>query len=92
MANRLGAGVSDSAVGQTVAAMIQYGGYTQYAFLPPEKLVPVPEGLDPAEVAGMRARALVGGASLARAGGRLILVVGTEAKRRLARSLERYSV
>jgi NADPH:quinone reductase-like Zn-dependent oxidoreductase len=48
--DKLGQGVSDLAVGQTVAAMIQYGGYTQYAFLPPEQLVPVPDGLDPAEV------------------------------------------
>jgi NADPH2:quinone reductase len=48
--DKLGPGVSNLAVGQTVAAMIQYGSYTQYALLPPEKLVLVPEGLDPAEV------------------------------------------
>jgi NADPH:quinone reductase-like Zn-dependent oxidoreductase len=48
--DKLGDDVSGPGVGQTVAAMIQPGGYTQYAFLPPEKLVPVPEGLDPSEV------------------------------------------
>ncbi|UCC88849.1 MAG: zinc-binding dehydrogenase [Anaerolineales bacterium] len=48
--DRLGDGVSAPGVGQTVAALVQPGGYTQYASLPPEKLVPVPEGLDPAEV------------------------------------------
>jgi NADPH2:quinone reductase len=47
----LGAGVSNLAVGQTMAAMSQYGGYTQVACLPAGQVVPVPEGLDPAEVA-----------------------------------------
>jgi NADPH2:quinone reductase len=48
--DELGEGVSSVEVGQTVAAMMQYGSYTERAFLPPEKLVPVPDGLDPAEV------------------------------------------
>jgi NADPH:quinone reductase-like Zn-dependent oxidoreductase len=33
--------------GQRVAAMIQYGGYTEYAILPADKVVQVPEGVDP---------------------------------------------
>ena len=36
--------------GQKVAALIQYGGYAEYANVSAEKVVPVPEGLDPAEV------------------------------------------
>jgi NADPH2:quinone reductase len=51
--DKLGDGVSELEVGQTVAAMTQFGGYTQYAFLPPEGLVVVPEGLDPAEVVSL---------------------------------------
>ena len=33
--------------GQRVAAMIQYGGYTEYAVVPAEKVVLVPKELDP---------------------------------------------
>ncbi len=33
--------------GQRVAAMIQHGGYTEYAILPAEKVVQVPEGVSP---------------------------------------------
>lgn len=43
----VGAGVSELEQGQRVAAMIQHGGYTEYALLPAEKVVPVPEGVDP---------------------------------------------
>jgi NADPH:quinone reductase-like Zn-dependent oxidoreductase len=43
----LGPGVSGLEKGQRVAAMIQYGGYTQYAILPAEKVVPVPDGIEP---------------------------------------------
>jgi len=49
--DKVGGGVSSPSEGQIVAALLpHFGGYTQYAFLPPEKLVPVPDGLDPAEV------------------------------------------
>ncbi|MFQ5796232.1 MAG: medium chain dehydrogenase/reductase family protein [Candidatus Bipolaricaulia bacterium] len=48
--DKLSEGVSTPEVGQTVAAMIQYGGYTEYVCVPAEKLVPVPDGLDPAEI------------------------------------------
>jgi NADPH:quinone reductase-like Zn-dependent oxidoreductase len=43
----LGLGVSGLESGQRVAAMIQYGGYTEYAILPANKIVPVPHGVDP---------------------------------------------
>jgi NADPH:quinone reductase-like Zn-dependent oxidoreductase len=43
----IGAGVGELEKGQRVAAMIQYGGYTEYAILPAEKVVRVPEGVDP---------------------------------------------
>ena len=33
--------------GQRVAAMIQYGGYTEYAILPADRVVQVPDGVDP---------------------------------------------
>ena len=35
--------------GQRVAALLIHGGYSEYVFVPEEKLVPVPEDLDPAE-------------------------------------------
>jgi NADPH:quinone reductase-like Zn-dependent oxidoreductase len=44
---KIGGGVSGLKEGQRVAAMIQYGGYTEYAILPAEKAVRVPEGVDP---------------------------------------------
>lgn len=43
----IGPGVSGLERGQRVAAMINYGGYTEYATLPAEKVVQVPEGVDP---------------------------------------------
>ena len=43
----VGSGVSGLERGQRVAAMIQYGGYTEYAILPVDKIVQVPEGVDP---------------------------------------------
>jgi NADPH2:quinone reductase len=48
--DKLGSEVTKFRENQMVAALVVYGGYTQYANLPAEKLVPVPEGLDPAEV------------------------------------------
>jgi NADPH:quinone reductase-like Zn-dependent oxidoreductase len=47
----LGPGVSGLERGQRVAAMIQYGGYTEYATLPTDRLVQVPEGVDPKSAA-----------------------------------------
>lgn len=45
--DEIGPGVNGLEHGQRVAAMIQYGGYTEYAILPAEKVVRVPEGVDP---------------------------------------------
>jgi NADPH:quinone reductase-like Zn-dependent oxidoreductase len=47
----VGPGVIELERGQRVAAMIQYGGYTEYAILPAEKVVLVPEGIDPRSAA-----------------------------------------
>jgi NADPH2:quinone reductase len=48
--DKLGSDISKFNEGQMVAALVVYGGYTQYTNLSAEKLVPVPQGLDPAEV------------------------------------------
>jgi NADPH:quinone reductase-like Zn-dependent oxidoreductase len=45
----LGEGVASVAVGDRVAALTQYGGHAEYIYLDAEKLVHVPETLDPAE-------------------------------------------
>ncbi len=45
------AGVTKVAVGDRVAALIQYGGYTEYIYLDEEKLVHVPLTVDPAQAA-----------------------------------------
>lgn len=45
----VGARVTDLREGQLVADLSVIGGYTQYAIRPANLLVPVPEGLDPAE-------------------------------------------
>ena len=47
----LGPGVAGWQLGQPVAAMPVTGGYAEYLCLPAAELVPVPAGLDPAEVA-----------------------------------------
>jgi NADPH:quinone reductase len=44
-----GEGVSQTSVGQMVAALPIHGGYTQYICLPENELILVPAGLDPAE-------------------------------------------
>ena len=48
--DKLGEGVSAPETGKTVAALVQYGGYTEYICLPAKKLVTVPDELDPTEV------------------------------------------
>lgn len=45
----LGEGVSGFSVGERVAALTTFGGHAEYIYLPAEKLVAVPAGLDPAE-------------------------------------------
>ena len=47
--DKLGDKVSTSQIGQMVAALPIVGGYSEYAFLPSNELVPVPTGLDNAE-------------------------------------------
>jgi NADPH:quinone reductase-like Zn-dependent oxidoreductase len=47
--DQVGPLTSGTTVGQTVAALTFYGGYSQYLCLPAHELVPVPAGLDPAQ-------------------------------------------
>jgi NADPH:quinone reductase-like Zn-dependent oxidoreductase len=47
--DKAGDKTSKFSAGQRVGAMIVGGGYSQYVIVPEEYLVPVPEGLDPAE-------------------------------------------
>jgi NADPH:quinone reductase-like Zn-dependent oxidoreductase len=49
----LGAGVTQFSLGQRVAALTMIGGYAQYALVPAEHLVPVPDQLDPAEAVSL---------------------------------------
>ena len=49
----LGEGVSDLQVGDCVADMPVVGGYTQYLCVAADRVVPAPEGLDPAEAVAM---------------------------------------
>ena len=48
---RLGTDASGLEVGQAVAALTFYGGYSQYIVLPAQELYPVPAGVDPGEAA-----------------------------------------
>ena len=51
--DKLGAGVTNFKVGQTVADLTVFGAYTEYILRPADALVPVPAGLDPAETVSM---------------------------------------
>lgn len=51
--DKLGAGVTHLHKGQTVADMPVIGGYTQYLCVDADKVVPCPDGLDPAEAVCM---------------------------------------
>jgi NADPH2:quinone reductase len=46
----VGPDVEGIEVGETVAALMPYGGYTEVAYLPAQQLVPVPAGLNPSLV------------------------------------------
>ena len=46
---KIGSGVTAQLEGQMVADLCVVGGYAQYAIRPAEFLVPVPDGVDPAE-------------------------------------------
>jgi NADPH:quinone reductase-like Zn-dependent oxidoreductase len=51
--DEVGSGVSSLAVGQMVGALMDTGGgYAEFICLPADRLVPIPEGLDPAETVG----------------------------------------
>jgi NADPH:quinone reductase len=45
----IGAGVKPELLGKRVAALTVHGGYSEYTYLPPDNLVPVPDGVDAAE-------------------------------------------
>ncbi len=49
LVDALGEGVTKVSVGDRVAALTVYGGYSEYIYLNQEKLIPVPTSLDPAE-------------------------------------------
>ncbi len=51
--DKLGEGVTNFKVGQTVADLTVFGAYTEYILRPADALVPVPAGLDPAEAVSM---------------------------------------
>ncbi len=53
LVDALGAGVTGLQVGQYVADMPVIGGYTQYLCAPADRVVPAPDGLDPAEAVAM---------------------------------------
>jgi NADPH:quinone reductase-like Zn-dependent oxidoreductase len=49
----LGDGVTGFRLGQRVAALTMIGGYSQFTLVPAIHLVPVPDGLDPAEAVSL---------------------------------------
>jgi NADPH:quinone reductase len=51
--DRLGEGVSGIAPGAIVAALPVFGAYAEFVCLPQASLVPVPDGLDPAEAVSL---------------------------------------
>ena len=51
LVEKIGAGVAATLEGQMVADLCVVGGYAQYAIRPSDYLVPVPDGIDPAEAA-----------------------------------------
>lgn len=51
--DKIGEGVSDIKLGQTVAAMPIHGAYAEFICLPENELIPVPSGSDAAEVVSL---------------------------------------
>ncbi len=49
--DEIGKGVTNTAVGDRIAALTVHGGYAEYIFLPEKQLVSVPATADPAEAA-----------------------------------------
>ena len=75
-----GKGVTRAAVGDRVAALTAYGGYSEYIFLREEQLIPVPTTLDPAEAAPLILNYIVAYQTLHRSAkvkaGDKVLIVG----------------
>lgn len=78
--DQLGPGVTSPALGQMVADLCITGGYAQYAVRPARVLVPVPDGIDPAEAVCVPLAYMTAWQMLTRccrlAAGDTILVVG----------------
>lgn len=51
--DKLGENVNDFAVGDTVAALTMFGGYSRYLCVPARELTQVPAGVDPAEAVSL---------------------------------------
>ncbi len=47
--NAVGEGVTETAIGDRVAALTAYGGYAEYLYWKADQLIPVPRTLDPGE-------------------------------------------
>src|SRR5210317_1711498 len=51
--DKLGEGVNNLRVGDYVADLSMIGGYTQYSTVDAKRVIPAPDGLDPAEAVAM---------------------------------------
>ncbi|WP_327681254.1 medium chain dehydrogenase/reductase family protein [Kitasatospora sp. NBC_00458] len=51
--DQVGPGTRAPAVGQRVVALVRSGGYAEYAIVPANRLVPLPEGVDPVEASAL---------------------------------------
>jgi NADPH:quinone reductase-like Zn-dependent oxidoreductase len=76
----VGAGVTNVAGGDRVAALTAYGGYAEYMFLGQKELIPVPVTLDPAEAVTLILNYLVAYQTLHRSAkvkaGDKVLIIG----------------
>jgi len=80
LVDALGEGVTKASVGDRVAALTVYGGYTEYIYLDQEKLIPVPTSLDPAEAVPLILNYIVAYQTLHRTAkvkpGEVVLIIG----------------
>lgn len=76
----VGSGVTRLRVGDRVAALTVYGGYSEIIYWDAEKLIPVPEALDPAQVAPLILNYIVAYQTLHRSAkvkpGARVLIIG----------------
>lgn len=75
----VGAGVAQTTVGERVAALTVYGGYSEYIYLEEKQLIPVPPALDPVETAPLILNYLVAYQTLHRSakvksGGKVLII------------------